>query len=111
MVAQSVETVQPFIDGRRQALKVVVPQQPAWLLGDMARLTQVIANLLHNAAKYSPEGTGIELRLLAGGGRRRALGARPRASASMPSCCRASSTSSSRASAASTAPRADWASA
>jgi signal transduction histidine kinase/DNA-binding response OmpR family regulator len=61
VVAQSVETVQPFIDGRRQALKVVVPQQPAWLLGDMARLTQVIANLLHNAAKYSPEGTGIEL--------------------------------------------------
>jgi signal transduction histidine kinase/DNA-binding response OmpR family regulator len=61
VVAQSVETVQPFVDGRRQALRVVVPQQPAWLLGDMARLTQVIANLLHNAAKYSPEGTGIEL--------------------------------------------------
>ena len=61
VVAQSVETVQPFIDGRRQALKVSVPQEPAWLLGDMARLTQVIANLLHNAAKYSPEGTGIEL--------------------------------------------------
>ncbi|VTU38744.1 Autoinducer 2 sensor kinase/phosphatase LuxQ [Variovorax sp. PBL-H6] len=61
VVAQSVETVQPFIDGRRQALRMVVPQQPAWLLGDMARLTQVIANLLHNAAKYSPEGTGIEL--------------------------------------------------
>jgi len=62
VIAQSVETVQPFIDARRQALKVGVPQQPAWLLGDMARLTQVIANLLHNAAKYSPEGTGIELR-------------------------------------------------
>lgn len=61
VVAQSVETVQPFVDGRRQALRVVVPQQPAWLLGDMARLTQVIANLLHNAAKYSPEGTRIEL--------------------------------------------------
>ncbi|KWT92004.1 MULTISPECIES: response regulator [unclassified Variovorax] len=61
VVAQSVETVQPFVDARRQALRVVVPQQPAWLLGDMARLTQVIANLLHNAAKYSPEGTRIEL--------------------------------------------------
>ncbi|RZL90994.1 MAG: hybrid sensor histidine kinase/response regulator [Variovorax sp.] len=61
VIAQGVETVQPFIDGRRQGLKVVVPPQPAWLLGDVARLTQVIANLLHNAAKYSPEGTGIEL--------------------------------------------------
>ncbi|VTU40992.1 Autoinducer 2 sensor kinase/phosphatase LuxQ [Variovorax sp. PBS-H4] len=61
VITQSVETVQPFVDGRRQALAVVVPQQPAWLLGDMARLTQVIANLLHNAAKYSPEGTGIDM--------------------------------------------------
>jgi len=61
VVAQSVETVQPFVDSRRQTLHVTVPDQPAWLHGDAARMTQVISNLLHNAAKYSPEGTGITL--------------------------------------------------
>ncbi|OUM03875.1 hypothetical protein A8M77_02315 [Variovorax sp. JS1663] len=61
VIAQSVETVQPFIDGRRQRLATSLPQQPAWLAGDAARLTQVVANLLHNAAKYSPEDTDITL--------------------------------------------------
>ncbi|MBT2324911.1 response regulator [Variovorax paradoxus] len=61
VIAQSVETVQPFIDGRRQLLSLAMPEEPAWLLGDAARLTQVVANLLHNASKYSPEGTAIAL--------------------------------------------------
>ena len=61
VIGQGVETVQPFIDGRRQVLRVAIPEEPAWLLGDVARLTQVIANLLHNASKYSPEGTDIAL--------------------------------------------------
>jgi signal transduction histidine kinase/DNA-binding response OmpR family regulator len=61
VIGQGVETVQPFIDSRRQVLSVAIPEEPAWLLGDVARLTQVIANLLHNASKYSPEGTAIAL--------------------------------------------------
>jgi CheY-like chemotaxis protein len=61
VIAQSVETVQPFVDGRRQHLAVTLPQAPAWVACDTARLTQVIANLLHNAAKYSPEETDIAL--------------------------------------------------
>lgn len=61
VIGQGVETVQPFIDSRRQVLSVAMSEEPAWLLGDVARLTQVIANLLHNASKYSPEGTAIAL--------------------------------------------------
>ncbi|WP_179106869.1 response regulator [Variovorax sp. KK3] len=61
VITQSVETVQPFIDGRRQHLAVTLPREPAWVAGDTARLTQVIANLLHNAAKYSPDDTDIAL--------------------------------------------------
>ena len=63
LIAQSIETAQPFIDVRGHALLVRLPQQPVWLQGDFARLSQVIANLLHNAAKYSEEGGRIELEL------------------------------------------------
>lgn len=62
VLAQSVETIQPAIQARRQVLGVAMPEGPVWLHGDPARLTQVIANLLHNASKYSPEGTAIDLR-------------------------------------------------
>jgi CheY-like chemotaxis protein/two-component sensor histidine kinase len=61
VIAQSVETIQPAIKSRHQVLSVSIPERPAWLHGDAARLTQVIANLLHNASKYSPEGTHISL--------------------------------------------------
>ena len=62
VIAQGVETVHGLIESRRQALAVELPPHPVWLEGDVARLTQVVANLLHNASKYSPEETSIALR-------------------------------------------------
>ncbi|MEJ8858142.1 response regulator [Variovorax robiniae] len=61
VIAQGVETVHGLIESRRQALAVELPPHPVWLQGDVARLTQVVANLLHNASKYSPEETAIAL--------------------------------------------------
>ncbi len=63
VIAQSVETAQPFIDARGHALTVKVPDTPVWLQGDFARLAQVVSNLLHNAAKYSDDGGRIQLEL------------------------------------------------
>jgi CheY-like chemotaxis protein len=40
---------------------VTVPEHPIALNGDLARLTQVVANLLNNAAKYQNEGGRIDL--------------------------------------------------
>jgi len=63
VISQSVETAQPFIDARGHTLVVTLPETPVWLQGDFARLSQVVANLLHNAAKYSDDGGRIQLDL------------------------------------------------
>jgi signal transduction histidine kinase len=68
IVAHSVETVRPMIDAREQRLSVEVSARPVWLLGDFARLSQVVANLLNNASKYTPEGGRLRLSALAGEG-------------------------------------------
>ena len=64
VVAHSIETVHQLLESRRQMLEVVMPEAPIWIDADGARLTQVLANLLHNAAKYSPEATAIDLQVV-----------------------------------------------
>jgi signal transduction histidine kinase len=61
IVSAAVETSRPLIDSRRHGLRVDLPSPPLMLCADKARLTQVIANLLNNAAKYQNPGGEIEL--------------------------------------------------
>jgi signal transduction histidine kinase/DNA-binding response OmpR family regulator len=61
VLSAAVETSMPLISSRRHRLTISPPPQPLWIKADFGRIAQVIANLLNNAAKYTPEGGRISL--------------------------------------------------
>jgi signal transduction histidine kinase len=63
IVYSAVEQVRPFIEAQRHHLLFELAAEKAYVLGDQKRLVQVITNLLNNAAKYTPQGGEIRLRL------------------------------------------------
>jgi signal transduction histidine kinase len=61
IISHGVETARPLIFSRNQTLDIVVPPTPVWVSGDPMRLSQVVANLLNNASKYTQERGRIEI--------------------------------------------------
>ncbi|MCE9526400.1 MAG: PAS domain S-box protein [Planctomycetales bacterium] len=61
ILRSAVETSRPIIDSAEHRLAISLPPEPLTLEGDAVRLTQVIANLLNNAAKYTPANGQIRL--------------------------------------------------
>jgi PAS domain S-box-containing protein len=61
IVANAADTSAPLIELHRHHLTIDLPQEPLWLDVDATRIAQVIANVLNNAAKYTPDGGLIDL--------------------------------------------------
>ncbi|MFC5497907.1 PAS domain S-box protein [Caenimonas terrae] len=68
VIARSVEMARPLIEARGHQLNVDLPPIGVFVNGDGTRLTQILQNLLVNAAKYTPDGGRIRLQVQAADG-------------------------------------------
>ena len=54
-------TAAPVLDAKHHDVTVALGDEPCWVYADSARMGQVVSNLLHNAAAYTPPGGHIRI--------------------------------------------------
>lgn len=63
VITSAIEQARPLIEARGHELHMLLASSTAFVQGDKTRLVQVVANLLNNAAKYTPHNGKIHLTL------------------------------------------------
>jgi two-component system CheB/CheR fusion protein len=61
LVENAIEICRAFVESRRHQLTVTLPSEPLYLDADPIRLSQVLINLINNAAKFSQPGQPISI--------------------------------------------------
>lgn len=64
VISRAIETVQPLLTKKKHTLRLEQADERIRINGDLTRLTQVIGNLLSNAAKYTNPGGIITVRVI-----------------------------------------------
>ncbi|MEP6802029.1 MAG: PAS domain S-box protein [Acidobacteriota bacterium] len=67
-ITLALDITRPFLDARRQQISTSLPLEAIRVDADLNRLAQVVANLIDNSSKFSPEGAEIWLTVLREGG-------------------------------------------
>jgi len=67
-VRETVEDLRPLFTSRSRSLELNVPDQPLWIHGDRTRVSQLVSNLLHNAAKFTDSGGHVSVNVESGDG-------------------------------------------
>lgn len=68
VLRSAIEASQHTIEAAKHRFELELSDEPIWLEADHTRLAQIVANLLNNAAKYTPPGGVVTLRAMAEGG-------------------------------------------
>ncbi len=63
LVSRAVDAVRSLFEKAGHSFTVSVPSRPIYVQADAVRLEQVLVNLLTNAAKYTPRGGKVELKV------------------------------------------------
>ncbi|MCC2673104.1 MAG: ATPase [Ramlibacter sp.] len=63
LVSQALEMTGAAIDAKKHHVVLTLHDQPLWVDADSTRLKQVLSNVMHNAARYSPEYGNIQVRV------------------------------------------------
>jgi len=67
VIRDAVAAVRPLTETSGHELTIDLPDEPILMKADSARLTQVVANLLNNAARYTPRNGTIRIAVTRGG--------------------------------------------
>lgn len=73
LMEEAVAANKPFADRFGVTCHAVAPDTPIYVKGDKQRLAQVLANMLSNAAKFSPEGADVKVSAVVRGTKARVL--------------------------------------
>jgi PAS domain S-box-containing protein len=63
LVQEALQVSLPLVEAARHHVEVDLPDAPVWIDADPVRIAQIVSNLVNNAAKYTPPGGCIEVRL------------------------------------------------
>jgi CheY-like chemotaxis protein len=61
ILRQAIESIRPSAEARGIALSLSIEPGGVVVLGDAARLTQVVSNLLNNSVKFTPAGGAVDV--------------------------------------------------